>query len=160
MIWWTYNGKAFGVKPAAHRTVLPKHLSLKGKSSPKYCPLNVDLVRATFSNVNRFSSPSGIEDMNDSTEANILHNAPKNVPKPHPTVADTHVPVREIHLLLGDNYIYKRTSTGTMIFPQSQEEYDFCVQTLKEGLVEFHSYNDNVCIWSHKVKYYRHHGGS
>lgn len=79
--------------------------------------------------------------MDDSPETNIKPNVPKAQPKPPPIVAESSVPMREIQRIVGDDCMYKRTSTGTKIFPQTKEKYDFCIKSLKEGMIEFHSYN-------------------
>lgn len=78
--------------------------------------------------------------MDDLPETNINLNVSKPTVKPPPIVADVRVPMREIQLITGEDCIYKRTSIGTKIFPQTKEKYEFCVKALKEGLIEFHSF--------------------
>lgn len=109
----------------------------RGKIQTKLFP--VGSLGATSSRHNRYSSLSSMEDLDEISESNI---APEvKTYKPPPIVTDINIPLKEIQHILGSDCIYKRTSIGTKIFPQTTEKYNFCVNALKENKIEFHSFN-------------------
>lgn len=95
--------------------------------------------RPSTSRNNRFGILSNSDDMDVAQESNIVEE--ERPPKPPPIVADITIPLREIQHLLGDDCIYKRTSVGTKIFPQTAKKYEFCKKALSDNKIEFHSYN-------------------
>ncbi|XP_073821218.1 uncharacterized protein [Musca autumnalis] len=132
--------KPHGGKPAARRAANPSLSKSKAKSHrPLYSSTSMSNL-PTCSNFNRFSSLSDLEDMEYASETNIKLNTPKSTPKPPPIITDSRVCMREIQLITGDDCVYKRTSIGTKMFPQSQEKYEFCIKALKEALIEFHTF--------------------
>lgn len=112
----------------------------KKKLKTQYTSFNTDTLGAsTSSRYNRFSSLSSLEDMDDTPQTNI--NQVVRPYKPPPIVSDINISLREIQHILGNDCVYKRTSIGTKIFPQTQEKYAFCIEALKENKIEFHSFN-------------------
>lgn len=87
---------------------------------------------------NRFSALSDLNDMELEPESNIT--AVKQS-KPPPLVVDAKTTLTQLQVLLGKDSVYKRTSIGTKIFPQSNEKYELCKKILKEKNIEFHSFN-------------------
>lgn len=100
---------------------------------------SIGSIGATSSRYNRYSSLSSMDDMEEEQETNITPSV--RTYKPPPIVADINLPLKEIQHILGTDCIYKRTSIGTKIFPQSSEKYNFCIKALKENKIEFHSFN-------------------
>lgn len=95
--------------------------------------------RPSSSRNNRYSILSNSDDMEVAQESNIVEEV--NPPKPPPIVADITIPLKEIQHMLGNDCVYKRTSVGTKIFPNSSEKFEFCKKALTENKIEFHSYN-------------------
>lgn len=85
---------------------------------------------------NRFSILADQNVMDIAPETNI---AQVRIRKPPPIVVDVNAPFTDVQKLLGQECIFKRTSTDTKIFTPSQELYDCCKQILNQ--LEFHSYN-------------------
>lgn len=102
-------------------------------------PLNIDFIGATSSSYNRYDELSSVEDMDEPYESNI--NTVESPYKPPPIVTDINVPLREIQHLLGNDCIFKRTSIGVKVFPQTKDKFKFCVEALKEAKIEFHTFN-------------------
>lgn len=128
-------------KPAARRADNPSRTRSKAKQRLLFSSTKSLSDQPSCSNFNRYSALSDMDDFSDFSESNINLNSSKVFAKPPPIVADVNVSMKEIQLLTGDGCTYKRTSIGTKIFPQTQEKYDFCIKVLKEGLIEFHTFN-------------------
>lgn len=120
---------------------LARHRAKQTFKKPKLqkMPFPMGSIGATSSSYNRYSDLSSIEDMDDSPETNITT---AEVPsKPPPIVTDINVSLREIQHLLGNDCIYKSTSIGIKIFPQTKDKFDFCIKSLSESNIEYHTFS-------------------
>lgn len=102
-------------------------------------PLSMFLnMPSTSKSSNRFDALADTNDMDMEPDSNIT---PVKQAKPPPLVIDPNKTLKELQNLLGKDIIYKRTSIGTKIFPQSKEKYNSCKSILMEKNIEFHSFN-------------------
>lgn len=109
------------------------------KPKPQSMALDLASIGATSLSYNRYDDLSSIEDMEEVNEPNT--NLGEILYKPPPIVTDINVPLREIQHLLGNDCVYKRTSIGTKIFPNNKDKFDFCIKSLKEAKIDFHTFN-------------------
>lgn len=85
---------------------------------------------------NRF----GILDSEQQTSSKIQnHEIPVKIHIP-PIVVDKNHSFTDVQTLLGDPYIYKKTSIGTKVFAESKEDYIKCKEVLLTKCYQFHSF--------------------
>lgn len=100
-------------------------------------PLSM-LSNMPSTSTNRFSALADLDEM-DSDPISNIHEVKQT--KPPPLVVDTNTTLTELQNLLGKDAVFKRTSIGTKVFPQSFEKYEFCKKVLQDKKLEFHSFN-------------------
>lgn len=120
----------------------PKTLNLK-KSNMKRPKWSRQLPVGMISDLpstsrNRFSALADLNDMEMDPLSNI---ADVKKVKPPPLVVDDKTPLKDLQVLLGKDAMYKRTSIGTKVFPQTSDCFEKCKKILLEKNIEFHTFN-------------------
>lgn len=97
-----------------------------------------DQQKNSLHSKNRF----GILDIGEKTSSSTEVNDPRIPIKAHipPIVVDRSHPFTEVQSLLGELYIYKKTSIGTKVFSRNKEDYTKCKEILLSKCYQFHSF--------------------
>lgn len=124
-----------GAKPPS-RTA-KKSTNFKRQKMSQSIPLNL-LANIPSTSGNRFSALADNAEMDLEAESNIVE--PRQT-KPPPVVVESSTSLTELQKMLGKDYIYKRTSIGTKIFPPSNDKLEHCKKMLLDKKIAFHSFS-------------------